>query len=125
LAQNIPILRRAKQSAPLATDDNTVERFMGNMKGLTNVVPKVVACAAEIGWSGQPVDLMFLDAEHRNPSDWEYIEYWLPFIKSGGYLAGHDYIDKWPDVMENVHRLQTMLGPVELGVGSLWRFRKP
>jgi predicted O-methyltransferase YrrM len=57
------------------------------------------------------IDLFFLDASHTNPNDWDNIEYFLPKIKKGGIISGHDYIPtQFPDVIENVKRLEKLLG---------------
>lgn len=43
--------------------------------------------------------MAFLDGEHRDPHPRQDIEQWLPKVKQGGLLAGHDYGDEtWPDV---------------------------
>jgi len=64
----------------------------------------------------EPVDLVFLDAGHRNPADWEIIKFCLPIIKKVGILCGHDYYHKdnsdiihYPDVNENITRLEEIL----------------
>lgn len=55
----------------------------------------------------QDVDLLFLDAEHKNPNDWDNINYFLPKMKGGGIISGHDYTNtKYPDIKENVKRLE-------------------
>lgn len=56
------------------------------------------------------IDLFFLDASHTNPNDWDNIEYFLPKIKKGGIISGHDYIPtQFPDVVKNVKRLEELL----------------
>lgn len=36
-------------------------------------------------------DLVFIDADHRYPAVLEDTEAWLPLVKKGGILSGHDY----------------------------------
>lgn len=56
------------------------------------------------------IDIFFLDAEHANPSDLLNIEYFLPLIKPGGLLCGHDYGDaRYPDIMINIKMLEERL----------------
>jgi predicted O-methyltransferase YrrM len=38
----------------------------------------------------EPLDYVFIDADHRTDSVIKDIEYYLPFIKPGGFIAGHD-----------------------------------
>ena len=54
------------------------------------------------------VDMVFIDAVHRNPRDWEFIDFWLPKIKPGGILCGHDCSPAWPDVIVNAARLEEL-----------------
>lgn len=105
---------------------NTFEHFMSNVSSLPNIVPKQVSDATEIAWHhGRIVDLFFIDAEHRNPSDWEYINYWVTFLRPGGSICGHDYYtdDRFPDIKTNVERLEKLFSTkVETYAGtSLWR----
>lgn len=55
------------------------------------------------------IDLFFLDAEHKNPSDWNNLCYWAPRIKAGGILAGHDYGKHAPAIVENCAKLESIL----------------
>jgi len=47
-------------------------------------------------------DLVYLDARHDCKSVDEDISLWLPKVKPGGFLAGHDYGGKWPGVKKAV-----------------------
>ena len=38
-------------------------------------------------------DLVYIDGDHRHDSVVADIKAWLPKVKSGGYIAGHDYYD--------------------------------
>ena len=39
------------------------------------------------------LDFVYLDARHDRSSLWEDLNGWLPKVRSGGILAGHDYLD--------------------------------
>lgn len=104
---------------------NFFEEFKENTKSFKNV-------NAIVGWSPHminfpdiKIDVFFLDAFHANPNDWYNIEYFLPKIKPGGLLCGHDYLESFPDVIKNVRRLEQMLDQeVTLYPGtSLYSFR--
>lgn len=71
------------------------------------------------------IDLFFLDASHRNPNDWDNIEYFLPKIKNGGLIAGHDYSPSFPDVYANVKKLETLLSQRVTNYinSSIWSFK--
>ena len=105
----------------------TLEFFLENTKDCKNIItikgnsPNVVK-----NWDKQ-VDFVFLDAMHKNPSDWDNIEFWISKIKSGGLLSGHDYFPKrnqWPDVHDNVIRLEKQLGKKVINPQntSIWYF---
>lgn len=102
-----------KQAAyPLSNVEyNILEIFTENTKDFTNIIPIRGDSPRNIDLPETQVDLFFLDASHTNPNDWENIEYFLPKIKKGGIISGHDYIPKdFPDVIDNVRRLESMLG---------------
>jgi hypothetical protein len=69
-------------------------------------------------------DIFFIDTAHTNPGDWDIIQYGLKNLKSGGLLCGHDYSTDWPDVVENVKKLEDMLGQnaTLYPETSLWSF---
>lgn len=105
------------------------EDFINNTRDIPNIIPvrAFSPYAFETKLPEKQFDLVFLDAIHTNPSDIDNIRYFLPKIKSGGILCGHDYDPGWPDVVQNVRFLEE-----ELGVGvqlipdtSIWRFDIP
>lgn len=92
---------------------NTWEIFKKNTEKFTNVVPYRGFCPDETKYyDSRPIDVFFIDAVHKNPTDWNIIEHFLPFVKVGGIIAGHDYSHPpdmiFPDVNENVARLEEM-----------------
>jgi predicted O-methyltransferase YrrM len=108
--------------------DNFYPDFQENMKEFTNVT--AIKCDVPYrmnSWVNQPIDIFFLDGMHMNPHDIDAIEYFLPLIKKGGILCGHDYypIEKhMPDVTTNVKILENKLNQkVQTFEGtSLWAF---
>lgn len=95
------------------TRENKIETFQSFTHMCTNITPIKIGSINDINWDTTiPVDMMFLDAAHTNPSDWEMIEYWLPKIAPGGIICGHDYYTverneavHYPDINANVRRL--------------------
>lgn len=49
-----------------------------------------------------PIDLVYLDADHSYEATVADIRAWKPLVKPGGILAGHDYSEHWPSVVEAV-----------------------
>jgi len=72
-----------------------------------------------------PLDLVFIDADHAEGAVVHDICLWLPKVREGGIVCGHDYASpKWPGVKAAVDRV---LGNVKLldtkGV-KLWIYEK-
>lgn len=105
------------------------EDFIKNTQDMPNIIPirAFSPYAFETKLPDVKFDLVFLDAIHTNPSDIDNIRYFLPKIKSGGILCGHDYDFGWPDVVQNVRELEKELGvAVQLTPKtSIWRFDIP
>jgi hypothetical protein len=112
---------------------NRWDEFVENTAQFTNIVPVKGMVPIESTYTDtRKIDICFIDASHWNPSDWNIIEYFLPFIAVNGYIGGHDYtpysiaaargfegphsVDlrgphrglDYPDVNTNVHRLEEM-----------------
>jgi hypothetical protein len=101
-----------KNGWPLNGTLCTLEFFKQNVKDCANIRPIKGHSPQCVRYWTEPVDYVFLDALHKNPSDWDNIEFWLPKIKTGGIFVGHDfYADRsqWPDVHDNVRRLEAQL----------------
>jgi predicted O-methyltransferase YrrM len=108
-------------ACPVVTADgvegiNSLEVFLSNVKDCPNIIPTHLEHENAKWHLDTLVDMVFIDASHTNPNDWECIEYWLPKIKSGGILCGHDYYtmerdgkNEFPDVVTNVRRLEELL----------------
>jgi len=108
--------------------DNHYEIFKKNTGNLKNIIPIKGKSPHDIMYLEIPIDIFFLDADHKNPSDLDNIEYFLPFIKKGGLLCGHDYTPGsgsiLPDIEKNIKLLEKRLDqPVTLYPStSLWSF---
>lgn len=85
------------------------------------------------------VDFVFLDDHHEEESVYAEIMAWLPRLKRGGVIAGHDINDHYPGVERGVKRalVEAYAGllvapldirppaPGENGWGGVWKWRKP
>jgi predicted O-methyltransferase YrrM len=103
---------------------NAWEEFQKNTSKFKNVMPIRGRVPQQVKYDKGPIDVLFVDASHKNPSDWNIIEHLLPYVKVGGYIAGHDYLDDFPDVKDNAQKLSAMYNsPVNtfLNTGStIW-----
>ena len=73
-----------------------------------------------LGWWSETVDFIFEDSSHTNPQLRDSLEFWVPLVKSGGIIAGHDYVRTWPDVIQEVDALAARLGATLQVQGSVW-----
>ena len=125
-------LARANSSATVYCFDNfandepdidTFTEFCRYTRECNNIYASTVNSAAEIIWDpALLVDMVFLDESHCNPIFQQYIDFWLPKIRSGGFLCGHDFNPNFPDVIENVSLLEQLLGKPVTIQDSLWIF---
>jgi len=102
-----------KKNYPLNGSVCTLEAFLNNTSECKNIIPIKGMSPKIVGDWSQKIDFVFLDGSHTNPGDWYNIEFWLPKIKPGGILSGHDYRlerpNEYPDIIANVQRLEKEL----------------
>lgn len=85
--------------------DLVYDTFLTNIHndGLDEVIkPLPMQSVEAIQYVSLPVDLVFIDADHRFEAVARDIKSWLPHIKAGGVIAGHDYEPNWPEVVKAV-----------------------
>lgn len=68
------------------------------------------------------LDLVFIDADHSYAGVKADILNWLPKVRVGGMICGHDYSDEFSGVVMAVDEL---LGRVEKYDDTVWAFRVP
>jgi predicted O-methyltransferase YrrM len=89
---------------------NAKEEFVKHTHDIPNIVAIEGRSPQDVIWNQNEIDILFIDAEHKNPSDWENIKFFAPFVKVGGLICGHDYNSAFPDILENVQRLEELTG---------------
>jgi len=90
--------------------------FLNNMKpveGYFNSI-RLPSVDAANRYSDQSLDLVFIDAAHDYESVSADIKAWLPKIKPGGVISGHDR--EHPPILQSVNEL---LGPHNF-MGGCW-----
>lgn len=103
------------------------KRFL-NIKMITGISPNNIDSQyINIISNLRNIDCVFLDSAHVNPTDWQNIQYYVPKMRVGAILCGHDYSESWPDVITNVRRLESIFEQKVTVYynSSIWSFRIP
>ena len=99
---------RATAALPSApTMDWVWDHFLAVLRGVQKlredlallVLRSDTASASQL-FADRSVDVMFFDADHSRDGLARDIDAWLPKLKSGGLLCGHDYNPGFPAVVE-------------------------
>jgi predicted O-methyltransferase YrrM len=53
----------------------------------------------------ESLDAVFIDADHSYEAVKMDIQNWMPKVRRGGILAGHDYNSAWPGVIRAVNEI--------------------
>ena len=68
--------------------------FEYNTRGLNNIKSiKSISWEAAVKFNDASVDFVFIDADHEYESVKKDIAAWLPKVKKGGIISGHDYFN--------------------------------
>jgi predicted O-methyltransferase YrrM len=81
--------------------------FIDNLRPLINLINPIRAdsVSASKMYADESLDAVFIDADHRYESVKKDIISWMPKVKKGGILAGHDYIRTHNGVIQAVDEL--------------------
>lgn len=71
---------------------------------------KAESVPASTQFESGSLDMVYIDADHSLPAVREDILAWLPAVRDGGWLTGHDYAWAWPGVLQAVYEI---VGPPE------------
>jgi len=81
------------------------KEFIKNMKPLEGHYTLYDVGSLEVvdKYEEKSLDFVFIDGSHKYEDVVADIKAWLPKIKKGGFLAGHDYVNTWPEVVRAVN----------------------
>lgn len=69
----------------------------------------------------ESADFIFIDADHEYAHVKEDIENYLPLLKPGGIISGHDFNNLYPGVVRAVYDL---LPTYSMPIGSIWMHQR-
>ncbi len=87
-------------------EQNVFSEFTENLKDFSNLkIMKSDGVLASKTFADESLDVVFIDAEHTEDAVYKDIMSWLPKVKKGGVICGHDYKpDVWMTVIEGVKK---------------------
>lgn len=96
--------------------------FCSNISPVSKVVRPVRMTSLDAAktYPDKSLDVVFIDACHDYACVKEDIAAWLPKVKSGGYLSGHDY--SWSDDVKKA--VDESVSPIQETEGC-WVYHKP
>ena len=75
-------------------------------------------------WWTESIDFLYEDSTHCNPQLRDNLDFWVPFVRSGGIIAGDDYL-RYPDVQQEAVALAERLNAVLHTHLEMWWIIKP
>lgn len=76
------------------------DQFVSRSGGVCKIRKSSAEAAQEFAHAS--VGLVYIDGNHEQAG--EDIDLWLPKVRAGGVIAGHDYSRHWPDVVKSIDR---------------------
>ena len=80
---------------------------------------KMTSHEASMLFEDEYFDFVFIDADHAYEHVREDIDDWLPKIKRGGMLSGHDYAPSQPGIRRAVD--ESFAGKITFGTNGVWK----
>jgi predicted O-methyltransferase YrrM len=102
----------------LAKKQDIYQIFLNNMGSRKFIPLKMDSITASKKFENESCDVVYIDMDHTYEAVKQDIKHWLPKVKKGGILAGHDY--NWHRVKKAVDEL---LGPnIDINITS-WIYK--
>jgi len=113
-------LRWGSQESAGLTAHNAFAEIAWQNPHLQLVAQKADSAAAAGLYADELFDVVFIDGAHELEAVRRDLAAWMPKLKPGGLLAGHDF-KTWPGVTQAVKEI---VPAAENPAGSIWCWRK-
>jgi hypothetical protein len=99
-------LNKKDPTAVMASNNRRIyDMFLANMGDRKFKPIKKLSEDASKEFEDNSCDVVFIDMTHTYDYVKQDIQLWLPKVKNGGYIAGHDYQKDWPGVIKAVDEI--------------------
>lgn len=104
------ITNEVNEHFPNSQEYNVWEEFKKNTQGLNNIIPLRGHSPKQTGeiYPGNIINVFFMDGNHINPDDLNNFYFYQKYFDKHVLLCGHDYSEKFPDVIKNVKLFEEM-----------------
>jgi hypothetical protein len=100
--------------------------FIDNLRPVINLINPIRtdSVSASKMYVDESLDAVFIDADHKYESVVADILSWMPKVKKGGILAGHDYVDSYGGVIKAVNETLSGFEIIECPTNKCWLWIK-
>ena len=111
------------QTDPLLYDDGLYKLFVDNISPIQQYITPVRKSSIDAAkdFEDKSVDIVYIDANHDYEEVKKDIVNWLPKIKNGGIISGHDYCQHWSGVVRAVDEI--FPNGVVVHNGTAWSYQ--
>lgn len=114
---------------PWAGEYDVYDVFIRNIERYKNVIPiRETSQEASFRFDNESLDFVYLDGMHTYEHVVADIKAWLPLVRPGGFLCGHDYVDygdswakQWIQVPDAVRDTLGIIPQIYPDSSWLWR----
>lgn len=95
------------QNNEIIINNKLFDIFMTNIEPVKHAIIPIRSTSLEASqqFSDEELDIVFIDASHYYNDVKSDILAWMPKVKTGGIIAGHDYTQSWPEVIKAVNEI--------------------
>ena len=107
---------------PEIKENSLFGTFIDNLRPLINYLNlfRTDSVSASKMYVDESLDAVFIDADHRYESVRADILAWMPKVKRGGIIAGHDYVESYNGVIKAVNELLSGFEVIECPSSKCW-----